>query len=153
MDTTQQIIWAAGFIDGEGTLTIKRYRRGKSISYQPYISCTQVNKPVNAEAIEELKTLFGGSIHKWKVKNVKWANVTSWSVVSQDAKRCVNALLPYLRIKTRQARLILKFFDLKKEKHQLSQRERTERENLFYEMRKLNCKGKLRLQRLSEGTA
>lgn len=153
---TNKIAWAAGFLDGEGTLTIKRYHRNGNIHYLAYISCAQVNKPHNVKALEILKSLFqGGKIYYYSSKNKDdRIEVASWNITSKNAKECAEILLPYLVIKHRQAQLILDFCQVVENKKQfrLTDEDHEKRAYLFDEMRKLNVKGKLRLQRLSEET-
>lgn len=159
MDTS--LAWAAGFLDGEGTLTIKRYRRWKGLDflyYIPQISCAQVNKPLNRVAIKKLKSLFGGYIYHYEVKLEKRGNrldVIQWGVTSLAARKCLPLILPFLVIKKPQAKLLLKFWEVHKgnrQGHKLTSRDREIRKKFFDKMRTLNVKGKLRLQRLNEKT-
>ena len=158
MDT--KLIWSAGFMDGEGTITIKRIKRGKfnKLYHLPYISCAQVNKPNNVVALKILQELFGGSlayyIQKPKFKNC--IDTVTWNVTSKKALDCAKRLLPYLVIKNKQAKLLIEFSNLfiRERKHTwLTDEERNQREIHFWKMRDLNVKGKIRLQRLNEGTA
>jgi hypothetical protein len=155
MDTN--IAWAAGFMDGEGTITIKRYYRNKNIHYLAYISCAQVNKPHNKVALEKLRTIFkGGKIYSYSSKNKDdRIEVISWNVTSKNAKECAEILLPYLIIKGRQARLLIEFCKVveNKKTYRLAPEDHKVRGEFFDKMRKLNVKGKLRLQRLNEETA
>lgn len=153
MDTN--IAWAAGFIDGEGTMTIKRYFRYKQVHYVAYISCAQVNKPHNMVALEKLRSLFkGGKIYTYSSKNKDdRIEVASWNITSKNAKECAEVLLPYLIIKGRQAELLIEFCNLTKKQFRLTEEDHKIRGEFFDKMRKLNVKGKLRLQRLNEETA
>lgn len=144
------IIWAAGFMDGEGTITLKRIRRKGTIYYQPYITCAQTVR--GKEAIVRLKNLFGGSIYEYLQKGFR-DDTLQWTVASQKALNCARKLLPYLILKNRQAELLIQFYEMdifREEQYRLSNKTTEQRERLFQEMRKLNVKGKLRLQRLSE---
>lgn len=158
MDT--ELIWSAGFMDGEGTITIKRVRRGNDgkLYHLPYISCGQVNKPDNLEALKKLQKLFGGSITHYiqKPKHRDWIDTITWNVTSKLALSCAEKLSPYLVIKNKQAKLLIDFAKLfirNGLKTWLTESERDEREVYFWKMRDLNVKGKIRLQRLSEKTA
>lgn len=158
MDT--KLIWAAGFMDGEGTITIKRVKRGKNgkLYHLPYISCAQVTKPNNVKALMVLQELFGGSLSTFiqKPKYGDRIDTTTWNVTSKKALECAQKLLPHLIIKNRQAELLIEFTELfvrGGKRTWLTDKERMEREVHFYKMRDLNVKGKLRLQRLNEETA
>ncbi len=158
MNTTQKKIWAAGFMDGEGTITIKRWVRYGKIHYQPYISCCQVQKPLNIEAIKILQELFGGSISMYtqKPNTSQRLDTIQWSIVSQNALQCAKILLPYLQIKKVQCKLLISFYsetNQKKGNYRLNEHDHLIRSQLWEKMSKLNVRGKLRLQRLSEKTA
>jgi len=81
--------------------------------------------------------------------------LTQWSITSLSATKFIEAIVPFLRLKDKQARLALEFYNesKKKVKYQRSKEEKTAQEVFFYKMRNYNVKGKLRLQRLNEETA
>jgi len=148
----EQIVWAAGFLDGEGTITIKRYNYKDRHYYTAYISCSQTIK--GTKAIKFLKDIFGGHIYQWQPKGNRLETI-SWCVTSKKAELCAKRLLPYLIIKRKQTLLLLKFCKTiikRTEQYRLKESDYENREKLFYQMRKLNVKGKLHLQRLSEKT-
>ena len=155
MDT--EYAWAAGFIDGEGTITIKRYKSQytvKKIHYQPYVSASQANHVGHYKAIKRMQKLFGGSLCIYKAKPPK-LEYLSWSVVSRDAVACLKKIRPYLQIKNRHADILLSYYEKagKKAKgYRLTDNELAEREKLWIELRSINQKGKLYLQRLNEPT-
>ncbi len=154
----QDLSWVAGFMDGEGTITIKRYNRykGQSLRYQAYISCTQSQAMYNIRAIESLKEYFGGSLTRYKQpKGLQSRPTIQWVITSKTAYSVAKMLLPYLRIKQEQARLLIKFQEsmtLMSGRKRLPEEEIEKRDKLWFEMRKLNVKGKLHLQRLNEVT-
>lgn len=155
--------WAAGFIDGEGTISIKRFYRyrengSKYIYYQPFISLSQAIVGGHEKGVLEMKRLFGGSIAKWKDKRSVRYPTMQWSVVSLNAQECIEAIYPYLICKKANADIIKDFFDNRvvsvggSGKITLPKSEVKRREMLFNKSRLLNQKGKLYLQRLSEVT-
>lgn len=153
MDT--DYAWAAGFIDGEGTITLKRYfRYGKVISYQPYITCTQADSINHFLAIERLQKLFGGSLARSTPKPPRLPTL-QWTVVSSDALKCIELIRPYLKIKHTHSDILLRYSrEVIKGKgyHRIPDEETKKREGFWNEMRLLNERGTLRLQRLSEQT-
>lgn len=158
MDT--KLIWAAGFMDGEGTITIKRAKRGLSgkLYHLPYISCAQVRKTDNVLALEQLRDLFGGSLSNYiqSPKNGDRIDTVTWNVTSKKALECAQRLLPFLIIKHKQAQLLIEFakmFIRDEDRTWLTDVQRNDRELFFWKMRDLNVKGKIRLQRLNEETA
>lgn len=157
MDTIERnIIWAAGFIDGEGTITFKRYNRNSQINYQPYMSCSQVDKPKQAEAIFLLKALFGGSVYRYKQKTGVKNDVIQWSIVSRNAESAIRLLRPFLKVKQEQADLALGFYEnmvIRQGPRKRTQEENSYRESLWASMRRLNQKGKLTLATTERGDA
>ena len=157
MDT--QIAWAAGFLDGEGCFSIKRYRKhgqGEYLYYVAMISCGQVAKPDGIIAIEKLKELFGGSISKYYLTRNR-SDVVSWMVTSNNARNCIEKLLPYLIVKKSQAIILQEFVNSLrpngKRQGKLSEQETQRRREFFERISKLNSKGTTRLQRLNEETS
>lgn len=143
-------------MDGEGTITIKRYLRNKKLYYLPYISCAQVNKPLNLVALNRLKKIFGGSLARYiqKPNDGNRIDAITWNITSRKASDCIRRLLPYLVVKKPQGRVMIKFCNSclpkKNCKPRIDDRGRKKREKYFELMRNLNVKGKLRLQRLNE---
>lgn len=151
----EKIIWTAGFMDGEGTITIKRYIRNGRVVYQPYISCVQADTNGGDQAIQFLKDTFGGSISRYQQKGQR--NATSlWTVVSLNALEFAQKLLPYLTIKKERAKILVDYCkNIEKGKggNKLSDEELKKREGYWLKMRVLNERGTLHLQRLSEVTS
>ena len=147
------IIWAAGFLDGEGCISLKRIIRKGRIYHQPYISCSQVIK--GRKALEILKKLFSGSITKHPMGGNR-VDAIEWRVVSQEALNCAKILLPYFILKKGQAELLIKFYSLvlkREEQYRLTDEDYKKRDELFAQLKKLNVRGKLRLKRLNEMTS
>ena len=161
MDTIEQIIWAAGFIDADGTVTIKRCRRGKEgkWNFLPYIACGQVESNQSWKVLKLLKKLFGGNICRWESKQrykieKGWTTTypvnptISWQVTSKAAVECTEKIKPYLVLKRGNAELLAefnqKFFrGTEYRAHRLTDEDRLLREEYFYKMRAFNGKGKL----------
>lgn len=157
MDTIskQKIAYYAGFMDGEGTISIKRAYRNNKLYYTVYCSLGQVNKKPNSDVVREMKDLFGGYVYEWSQKlGSNRIDTIQWNVTSKLAKNFLKLITPYLVIKRKQAEVAKEFNKTiyKKFRH-TSDRTRAKRAILFDEMRKYNVKGRLRLQRLSEETA
>lgn len=157
MDTIE-LAWYAGFMDGEGTITIKRYNRVSKIAYLVMCSCTQVDKYPNNKIIESFKERFGGTVYRYtqKPKDKNWIDSIQWAVASSKAIKFLTQIKPFLRLKDKQADVALELISgLRKngDSRKLSLKEDERRGKLFDKMRTLNVKGKLHLQRLNEETA
>lgn len=106
MDRSHKLAWAAGFIDGEGWITIgmrAAYKGRKS----HYIRLG-VNH-VAPEPLHILHELFGGSLEKQTPHTVKGNRKlrTRWVINSQSAADTIKELLPYLQNKREVALLAL----------------------------------------------
>ncbi len=101
----EQIIYLAGLIDGEGCVGLNRIRgdskQNESPQYRPRIKVKMVDRP----GLDLLKSLFGGSIRLHPPWHDQWEwGLMGWGPVS-DA---LQELLPWLLIKNRQARLLIR---------------------------------------------
>lgn len=144
MPTQTELAWAAGFIDGEGSISItKRYpkkKRGETnFSYKLEINA--VNTKV--APIMRLQALFGG---KLQVCNVKLKNariIHRWTIFDKQAEQCLLLILPYLSCKYEQAQLALEFRRVVKQRthRPLSTDQVNFRELCHHKMRILNTHG------------
>ena len=148
------IIWAAGFIDGEGCITISRirYKAKDRWYYKAHISCGQTIK--GRVAIEKLRTLFGGYVYEYHQVGNKLPTLT-WSVRSKAAREVAEKLIPYLVLKKPQAQLMLQLLTRNERKlnHELTDEELNDRRVIYEQMRNLNAIGLEYQKRLSEETA
>ncbi len=104
------LAYLAGVLDSDGYFTVRRSTYAMRVRgdagapiYSERVGCKQVQP----EAIELLHEYFGGyrSIQKPSAKNGK--PLHSWMVTDKQAAAVALALLPYLRLKRRQATLLL----------------------------------------------
>jgi hypothetical protein len=112
-DEVKDVDWAylAGIIDGEGTITIvktKQYRTGRALRYKLLLLVTNTDWGL----IEFLTQRFAGayvdSVNRAENRKVCY----TWRVTKRDTvKWLLKGCLPYLRIKQRQAILLLNWID------------------------------------------
>jgi len=108
MNRHESVIYAAGLIDGEGHLGLARIRaeikRNESVQYRPTIKMKMVDRP----PLDFLVTLFGGTVHPHPYdapNRDQWEwRISGWNRVSCALRE----LQPYLLVKERQARLLLR---------------------------------------------
>jgi hypothetical protein len=108
MSRSHRLAWAAGFMDGDGFITIQ-HRTSKVNSTYLRIGACQANiSPLN-----ELKTLFGGTI---RIKNsgpnkenYKRKEQYIWTLSTTQAAEAIKQLLPFLIHKREVALLALEF--------------------------------------------
>ena len=105
----KDIAWAAGFIDGEGCLTVGRQWRNGYLRHWPVVNAANTNRR-NLEALSHIFRLGSVSeIYNSKMKRRTWI----WRVNGRKTvKRVLERMLPYLRGKEREARLLIDFTDL-----------------------------------------
>lgn len=94
----KDLIWAAGFIDGEGCISIIQ-DRGR---YTASINVGQVSP----RPLQELQKILGGAVGP---VHDAFGGHYQWRVYSDKAAGVAEKLLPYLRNKEEQAMFLLRF--------------------------------------------
>lgn len=105
IDRALQLAWAAGFIDGEGFIGLTRVW-DKVRNYHMYriqVDASQIHEA----PIRHLAALFGVGKVAFR-KNAK-RGVWNWRIMGTAAVPVLQELLPYLRVKDQQARLVIEF--------------------------------------------
>lgn len=112
------LAYCAGVIDSDGYIGVKRstyaMRVTKDCEQATYSERVCV-KQVEPEAIDLLHGLFGGHRGIGKPTAAKGRPLFSWQVTDQRAATFLKAILPYLRIKKRQAQNCLELRKMKEE--------------------------------------
>lgn len=106
-DYIKDLNWAAGFIDGEGCIFIRRNKYSEnSICHDLGIQVTNTNRT----PIDRLQKIFGlGYIRIERKSNSKWRTAYRWVCRSNDAENVLRVIEPYLYNKREEARLGLEF--------------------------------------------
>lgn len=109
--------YCAGVIDSDGTIGIKRstYGMRHDNGGQPTYSERVCVKQVEPDAVELLHRLFGGYRFVSRASATRGRPLEGWQVTDVKAATALRALLPYLRIKRRQAENCLVLRALKDE--------------------------------------
>jgi hypothetical protein len=147
----------AGFLDGEGYVSIVRQIRKDrpSPTYRAYVAVSNTVK----DSLTVFLRYYGGAIYQSHDKRtdaagIRWADAFKWYCPISSTKRLLLDLLPYLKIKNRQAIIVLEFIENKKGfargkrkgrggSSPLTRDEVEFRERLRRQVRLLNSKGKL----------
>lgn len=112
--------YCAGVMDSDGHIgvhvnwyRVKTRGDAKQPTYQPRCSVKQIDH----EAVQLFHELFGGHCYV-DTTNVRGSKrpINVWQVHSAACRRVLEALRPFLRIKTRQADLVLELCDLNQSK-------------------------------------
>lgn len=100
------LAWAAGFIDGEGCIALRRQvGRQKGVEYTCYALRLSVTN-TDLRCLERLKAMFAGSINRATHANRPQNKPCwTWYCSSANAERALCELLPYLLSKREQAEL------------------------------------------------
>ena len=135
------LAYIAGFFDGEGSITIhENWRpspRGKSPNHTLQVAIGNTDDRV----LIWLHSVFGGSLIIRKPNlNPNHRRVTQWIIRSGGASDFLRSILPFLRMKEKQAKIGISFQSekIRCRKSRLTKEEIDERERKRIEIRVLN---------------
>jgi len=143
--------YIAGFIDGEGYLGLKHDRGCGGSQYMSILKITNTKK----EIIDWFYQSFGGWTDIKRRKNPKHREAYTWIMAGKKLEPFLRKVYPYLKLKKRQAEILLKRIKLMKGmgdntiKHQLHSgwnwkyppEIMEEIKGLYEEIRRLNKRG------------
>ena len=145
------LAYAAGIIDGEGTLIISVRHQTKE---RQMTFCSRIAVGMNnVRPLDLLYGLFGGSIRtkSTRSKSGKYRNGFVWEISGEKAKHVSKMLLPFLKVKREQAEILIRLqtrirVGKRRSKgkvrigfpYRLSQHEVEKRRELYWMMRKAN---------------
>lgn len=104
------LAYLAGAMDSDGSFSIKKstyHIRSHKDAVNPSYSEEVMLKQVTPEIPALLKEAFNGSVHLVKPGTVNSRPLYSWEASHVMAARACSLMLPYLRVKRRQAEIIL----------------------------------------------
>lgn len=99
-----QVAYLAGIIDGEGCYTIRKktYSNGRTL-YTPRITIGMNT----AQPLDLAYGLFGGAIRARRTTGGNVPYIFVWEISCSKAKKASKTVLPFLRVKREQARLLI----------------------------------------------
>ena len=111
MPTPEQCAWAAGFMDGEGSIYIREPhgRKGHRSSYAIVVNISQDD----IRPMLFIQNLWGGSVNPGPVRDNGKCS-TRWTVTALSAARFLEDILPFLLVKREQASLALELQSMKR---------------------------------------
>lgn len=138
--------YIAGFVDGEGYISI--YPVTRKTTY--FISCIKITN-TNKEIIEWLHDSYGGYFYTRNFGKNKWKTAYTWTLTDKKVVPVLQKITPYLKIKRKQAEIVLKREKLKERCQNLGERKGMvyseailkEIENCYLEIKLLNKRGNL----------
>ncbi len=99
-------IWAAGFFDGEGCISIDRIMQRKNICHRLHVSFSQKSRPI----LDALQEEYGGGISGYSRPSGQHGNLV---FTGPKAVVFLKRILPYLKMKGVEAQLGLDFEELR----------------------------------------
>lgn len=105
---TNKYAYAAGLIDGEGCIHIKRYTDRDFIGDYCYSLMVIINMS-DGESLDYMKGCFGGNIHKNSQSKYGKLPAWTWELYGRKAAEFLKRIFPFLRIKKAQAELAMRF--------------------------------------------
>lgn len=150
--------YLAGLIDGEGYIGITKTRRPKwkgrmDIELTPRI---QINMTRARDLLEELAERYAGKVYVHMITNKKshWVAPDMLFIRQSEEKitKFLQDILPYLRVKRRQAELLLEYFRYRSPHGLNSEKNLPEQFRIYNELKALNWhkRGKPKLLRLED---
>lgn len=133
----EKAYWA-GFVDGEGCISINKYTdKKKYLIYRLIITVANTNK----EIIYELKRKFKGIVSIRKIMENRKV-CYSWKVSSKNAYNFLRLISPFLRVKRKQGELAYEFLKLFFTKeHPVNQENMNKRIEIMKQFHILNKRG------------
>uniref|UniRef100_A0A6M3MB58 Putative homing endonuclease n=1 Tax=viral metagenome TaxID=1070528 RepID=A0A6M3MB58_9ZZZZ len=104
--------WLAGFIDGDGSITISEKHNQSKRQLSPYfelrVSITNISKAI----LLLVNAYFGGSVSSgWDSPDARKHRVYSWTIQGNMARGLLKDILPYLKLKRPQAEVGIRLQD------------------------------------------
>lgn len=101
--------YAAGYIDGEGSMAIRKLDSGRWTTYCARLSVSNTHR----ESLEFVASIIGGKVRERKILKHNIKPLFDFEIVARGLLlRCLPKLFPFLRIKHRHAELMLRFVAL-----------------------------------------
>lgn len=147
--TIEEKAYLAGIVDGEGYIAILKnpYRNRPLPGYKAVVKITMTVTPV----LKLLHEIYGSKIHTYVPRNPKHAASYTVDMCGQDAYRFILHILPYLRIKDENARVLIEYMEKRKDSSRhphnsplgpsIHRHNRTIAEDCFERCRVLNRRG------------
>lgn len=110
MTNKEKLAYLAGFVDGEGCITLGRCKKGKWDSYHCDFIIANTDERVMRWIVRE----FGGTYYTKKPGAPQWKPVHRWYAKRDIIVSLLTQLRPLLLIKRRQATIALKFLASRK---------------------------------------
>ncbi len=109
----KDLIYVAGFFDGEGTIVIsthnQKLKNSKTVYYRLMVQISNTYFPI----MEWFYEKFGGSLNFHKDKRPNHNPILQWRVTERKAVEFLILIMPYLRLKSQEAEIALSFYKVR----------------------------------------
>lgn len=138
------VAWAAGIIDGEGSIFVMKQKRKDRVRDVNYILRVSVQSADKIMA-PELKRMFpdGAEFSVQRETRNGWSDTLKWQLNGKKAARFLKELLPYLRVKKEQALVAIEFQASKKHWKQAVEADYLKQAKLCERLREMKVEEKL----------
>lgn len=141
-------VWAAGFMDGEGCITVRHATNNlktgaKSASIFASVTCSQA-EPHGGPVMAWFQERWGGALRSKPERKGNAQKAWEWTIVGQQAYAFIADIRPWLRVKGAQADNALLVKDLRKGRgrgNSLTNDDRRMRAEIKAEANRLNARG------------
>ena len=148
------LAYIAGLWDGEGSfMLIRTGKVSPRTGMRECVATAQICMAINGrqeKVLKLLKEMYDGCLFEIKdppSKNMNAKSVIMWRVAAQKARLFAKDLLPYLRMKKRQAEILIEYTEIKERNRKAGSRwtviNEKERQLLVDEIHTLNHRGKI----------
>jgi len=147
--TNIELAWLSGFTDGEGCIGVNldKSKAMKNPSWASY-SCVLRIANTDLSVLYYIQKITGmGTISKINRRDSigkNWKPVYKWSIYANGMRKLLPELLPYLKIKKKQAKLAIEILNIKRGRgygSNLTQQQKIRRTEILNEMKILNKRG------------
>ena len=122
----EDLIWCAGIIDADGSIYITKLSPGPRRKRTTYVGKIYVGN-TSKKMVDEFREIFGGSVTLDSRKDLPNSKpFWHWNAGPKLSREILKAVLPFLKIKNRQAEIILEFSKFSK----LSKKRAVKRDSL-----------------------
>lgn len=120
----------AGFVDGEGCITIDRQKRTNAHHKQPFYYVPRMSVTNRHKPTLDYLYILSGEVGSYRtrclsVRNPKWADCYWLGWTGRGIEKFLPKILPYLKIKRKQAELVLEMIRLKRGMEELAHTNKT----------------------------
>lgn len=153
MSESENRAYAAGVVDGEGTIAINRHRNNPRYNWSYGLFCSVTN--TNLDLLNWLELTFGlGVVRPQTHRSSKphWKPKYAWVLRVEEIPLFLPLIQPYLLVKRRQAELMLEFIEGTRYTgmhRPLTPEEVIRKHEIFTEIGRLNMRGIKRLQEVA----